>query len=419
MDDGYTFLSLDVSSMFTNISCELVIQSLDRRIRSINQKCKIPFCDIIDCTKFVFNNTYFSLDGKFYRQIYGTPMGSPISAFVSDLVMDDLESDCLEILKEKYNCVPLFYFRYVDDTILAVRREHVDLVIDTFNSYNQKLQFTMEIEKNNSINFLDLTLIRENNHIITDWYQKPTSSDRLINYFSDHPIQQKKNIVYNLVDRAISLSNKKFHFDNLKKIRKILKNNSYPLDFIEKHVGIRMNKLKYLNENNNDQNRVSIYSQIPKVALPFNEKYFFKLSNVLREFNCTSIPIVNKNSNSIIKLGKDTTKKWDKTNVVYKFDCKDCPATYIGETKRSLQTRINEHKKVNDNSVVYRHRLNFNHDFDWENTKILDNEPNFKKRRISEMIHIKTNHSTINRKEDIFTLNKTFFPLLRRMDSCP
>ncbi|XP_043469746.1 uncharacterized protein LOC122503318 [Leptopilina heterotoma] len=418
MDDSYTFISLDVSSMFTNVSCELVIQSLDRRVSCINQKCKIPFSDIIDFTKFVFNNTYFSFDGKFYRQTYGTPMGSPISPFVSDIVMDDLETECLKELKEKHNCVPLFYYRYVDDTILAIKKEHVDLVIDTFNSYNRKLQFTVEKEKENSINFLDLKLIRDNNKIITNWYQKPISSDRLINYFSDHPLQQKKNIVYNLVDRAFSLSNKKFQFDNLKKIKNILKNNNYPSDFIEKHIKIRVNKIKFSDVNNNN-NKTNIYSKIPKVCLPFNEKCFFKLSNILREFNCTSIPLINKNSSSIIKLGKDSTKKWDRTNVVYKFDCKTCPATYIGETKRSLLTRINEHKKVNDNSVVYRHCINFNHDFDWENVKVLDNEKNFIKRRISEMIHIKTNHSTINRKEDILTLNKTFFPLFRRIDSCP
>ncbi|XP_043479904.1 uncharacterized protein LOC122509736 [Leptopilina heterotoma] len=343
-------------------------------------------------------------------------MGSPISAFVSDIVMDDLETECLKELKEKHDCVPLFYFRYVDDTILAVKKEHVNLVVDTFNSYNQKLQFTVEKEKEYSIKFLDLNLVRDNNKIITNWYQKPTSSDRLINYFSDHPIQQKKNIVYNLVDRAISLSNKKFHFDNLKKIKTILKNNNYPIDFIENQIKIRMNKIKFSDVNNNNKN--NIYSQTPKVCLPFNEKCFFKLSNIFKEFHCTSIPLINKNSNSIVRLGKDSTKKWDRTNVVYKFNCKNCPATYIGETKRSLFTRINEHKKVNDNSVVYRHRTNFNHDFDWENTKILDNEKNFTKRRISEMIHIKTNRSTINRKEDIFTLNKTFFPLLRRIDSC-
>ena len=30
----------------------------------------------------------------------------------------DLETECLKVLAEKHNCTPLFYYRYVDDTIL-------------------------------------------------------------------------------------------------------------------------------------------------------------------------------------------------------------------------------------------------------------------------------------------------------------
>ena len=53
-------------------------------------------------------------------QIFGTPMGSPISPLFADIVMDDLENDCLRILKDKHNCSPLFYYTFVDDTILCV-----------------------------------------------------------------------------------------------------------------------------------------------------------------------------------------------------------------------------------------------------------------------------------------------------------
>ena len=94
----------------------------------------------------------------------------------------------------------------------------------------------------------------------------------------------------------------------------------------------------------------------------------------MKQYNIISIPLVKKSLNSIIKLGKDVTKKWDRTNIVYKFTCKNCPAAYIGETKRTLKKRIIEHRNnKNEDSVVTMHKKSFNHQFDWEGAVILDN----------------------------------------------
>ena len=103
-----------------------------------------------------------------------------------------LENDCLRILKDKYNCSALFYHRFVDDTILYVQKQFIDLVLNIFNSQDNNLQFTFEVLQNNQINFLDLSLIIKENQIISNWFQKPTLSNRSINYFSNHPICQKK-----------------------------------------------------------------------------------------------------------------------------------------------------------------------------------------------------------------------------------
>ena len=90
----------------------------------------------------------------------------------------------------------------------------------------------------------------------SNWFQKPTSSNRSINYFSNQPICQKKNIVYNLVDRAISLFHKMFDGANLKIVKQILFNNDYPNSFIDKNIKIRMNKIKYSSPNSlNEKNR--------------------------------------------------------------------------------------------------------------------------------------------------------------------
>ena len=111
---------------------------------------------------------------------------------------------------------------------------------------------------------------------------------------------------------------------------------------------------------------------------------------------------------SIIKLGKHYTNKWKQINIVFKFNCKNCPATYIGECKRALRVRINEHKNdENSESIVCGHQLEFNHKFDCESTKIVDYVPGYWERSTSEMINIKFNKFSINKK-DIFALNRIY-----------
>ena len=62
----YSLLSLDVTSLFINISCELVLDSLDRRAVSIHNHCNIPLDELKECTAFLFNNTFFTFNDQVY-----------------------------------------------------------------------------------------------------------------------------------------------------------------------------------------------------------------------------------------------------------------------------------------------------------------------------------------------------------------
>ena len=105
-------------------------------------------------------------------------MGLEPSPIFADLVMDDLESECLS----KLDFQPLFFLRYVDDVITCIPKNKVQYMLDIFNNYDDNLKFTYEIENNHEISFLDVLLIRENNRLITNWYRKSTFSGRLLNF---------------------------------------------------------------------------------------------------------------------------------------------------------------------------------------------------------------------------------------------
>ena len=97
--------------------------------------------------------------------------------------------------------------------------------------------------------------------------------------------------------------------------------------------------------------------------------------------------------------------------------CKiSCDASYVGQTKRKLSTRLREYvsdinKKTDSPSVISDHRVNFNHNFRW-NVRILDIESFYNKRLISEMIHIKRQRRDLNKQNDTESLPESYSQII-------
>ena len=71
------------------------------------------------------------------------------------------------------------------------------------NSLRDTIKFTMEIEENCSLPFLDILVIRlGNGELDVSVYRKPTHTDRYLNYSSHHPEHVKRRVVKCLFDRA-------------------------------------------------------------------------------------------------------------------------------------------------------------------------------------------------------------------------
>ena len=235
-DDSLRLVSLDVVSLFTNIPINLALQVLDRRWEEIKIHTNIDRNDFLHAVSFVLESNVFLFNGTYYKQVFGTAMGSPISPVIANIVMEELET--VSLSKVHFNLI--FYKRYVDDIITCLRLEDLQILLDTFNSFHARLQFTHEIEKDSCLSFLDTIVIRSNNRIITNWYHKPSWSGRYINFCSAHPMQHKVGLIKGLIDRAILLSDIKFRSDNLLIIKNTLKRNGYPIDMVSEIIKERI-----------------------------------------------------------------------------------------------------------------------------------------------------------------------------------
>ena len=136
------------------------------------------------------------------------------------------------------------------------------------------------------------------------------------------------------------------------------------------------------------------------MVLPFWKYITPKINQVLRKHELTPINKQINKFNYMIILGKDTLNKLESSNVVYKVDCSNCNATYVGTTTRKCGLRRNEHRRAVINNKVLIHVDSTGHSTNFDSSKIIDQENNKKKWEFSEVLFIYYYDNTVNRIED-------------------
>jgi len=106
LDSQLELASLDVVSLFTNVPSELVLDSLQKRWPMISTNTAISIEEFLHATRLILDSTFFSFNHINYKQIFGTPMDSPLSPIISDLVLQDLETEALKLLRFE---IPIYY----------------------------------------------------------------------------------------------------------------------------------------------------------------------------------------------------------------------------------------------------------------------------------------------------------------------
>ena len=135
----------------------LVKQIIDKKWSSLKKFTTLPKNEFQKALNLTLITNFFQFKNSFYKQIDGVAMGSPISSVIAQLIMEYAERQIIDNL----NFEVLFFKRYVDDCLLAIPEGKEQQILEAFNAFHKKLQFTLEVEENKQINFLGVTLIRE------------------------------------------------------------------------------------------------------------------------------------------------------------------------------------------------------------------------------------------------------------------
>lgn len=214
-------VTMDIQSLYTNID----IPNLENLIDSHDSTCG-------DLCKYINKNNYFTYKNDLYFQKQGLPMGTNAAVSLANIYLEHY-LDPILLRNPKIS----FYHRYIDDLFFIYtptsNMEEFNHLETMLNSAIPKIKLT-SITNQNIINFLDLTIFKEDNKIQTRVYYKPMNRFLYLPYQSCHPVSVKKSFISGEILRYKRLNTTVFNYNIQKEIfRTYLLQRGYPKRFLD------------------------------------------------------------------------------------------------------------------------------------------------------------------------------------------
>jgi hypothetical protein len=152
----------------------------------------------------ILAQNYFTHPPFTYIKRSGLAMGAPTSSILSEVYLQSLEHTKLYDILIKHQITG--YFRYVDDILMIydITTTDIQKTLEHFNEAAYPMSFTVEKEKEGSINFLDISIHRHPQNVEFDIYRKPTTTDTIVPWDSNHPTAHKLAAFRYLIKRVQS-----------------------------------------------------------------------------------------------------------------------------------------------------------------------------------------------------------------------
>lgn len=410
VNDNAILVTFDVVNLYTNISCPLGLRALeywiDKHPEKIDERFTKEF--LLEATALVLQNNVFKFNNKHYLQNKGTAMGTKMAPTYATLTLGFLEEVMYQKVKESFDeefgvYIMQNWKRYLDDCFIIWNRDLTDLekFQNILNQLDASLKFTMD-HSTSCIPFLDVSVIKREDKIITDIFYKRTDTHQYLHFSSSHPRHTKRAIPYNLARRICTIvSEETTREQRLQELKNYLQKQNYPTKLIEDGIkkARELNRENLINKpttncitsprilpfvtthNPRNSNVTPIVRQLNDLLKTDEkmgkvmEKYTFinskrqsknlkrllcksdfqdksqsKIFSVTKcaDRRCGTCPFLREGNsfqfnNKIFTVNSDMS--CSTKNLIYVITCAGCEKHYIGETGTTLRTRIRIHKQ--------------------------------------------------------------------------
>ena len=280
----------------------------------------------------------------------------------------------------------------MDDCFACIKKGERENILNELNAFHHSINFTYELEENNSLPFLDVLVMRNDNGSISKKvYRKKTHSGRYLNYGSYHHPSHKISAIDSLVYRALKICDPEFTTEELDTVTADFIKNGYPKSLIQRRIKKMVEKLQLPPQEK---------EFLPRFVLPYTGPLTTRLSKYLRsKLECDFGYIPGQKIKQIIC---DYKEKSPKDNIgVYMLKC-SCNSKYIGEKARPLKTRVKEHfaaikTKFPKSAVALHAKSNPTHIITEDSASLIHSELNYFPRKFMEALYIRKTPNIMNR----------------------
>ena len=184
--------SYDVSALFTSVPIESAITIIRNKLEldpELHNRTTIKVEHFTSLLEFCLKTTYFQFQGRFYEQLQGAAMGSPISPIMANLFMKDFEIRAISSAVHP----PTIQKMSVDDTFVVIESSSKEEFLEHINNIDPHIQFTTEDAKpDGSLPILDtIVLPQPDNSLLTSVNRKPKHTDLYQQWDSHHHLSAK------------------------------------------------------------------------------------------------------------------------------------------------------------------------------------------------------------------------------------
>jgi hypothetical protein len=102
------------------------------------------------------------------------------------------------------------------------------------NNIRPTIKFTMEVEANDTLPFLDVAVMKKGPKLAMKLYRKPTHTCRYLQFKSNHPCHVKRGVVHSFISRAKVICQDQNYFNKeIKDIRRDQMLSEYQQELVD------------------------------------------------------------------------------------------------------------------------------------------------------------------------------------------